>query len=210
MNKPFIIGVAGGSGSGKTTLSEQIRKSIPKNSISYIQHDNYYRDQSNLSMDDRKLTNYDHPNSLETELLIKHLKQLKKGKSISHPTYDFSAHNRTKKKVKIEPRPIILVEGILIFADENLRELFDMKIFVDTDGDLRLARRLLRDVAERGRTFEEGIEQFLIDVKPMHDQFVEASKKHAHLIVPEGGLNTIATNMIRSQIMEIVKNAKTN
>lgn len=208
--KPFIIGVAGGSGSGKTTLSKEIRKSVPQNLISYIQHDNYYRDQSHLTMEERKRTNYDHPDSLETELLVKHLKELKNGKSITHPTYDFAKHTRAKKIVAVDPKPIILIEGILIFADENLRKLLDMKIFVDTDADLRLARRLLRDVAERGRTFEEGIEQFLVDVKPMHDQFVETSKKFANVIVPEGGFNTIATDMIRSQINEIIKNAKRN
>jgi len=208
MKRPFVIGVAGGSGSGKTTLSNEIKKSIPKNLISYIQHDSYYRDQTHLTMDQRVLTNYDHPDSLETDLLVSHIKQLKDGKSITHPTYDFTKHNRAKKTVRVQAKPIILIEGILIFADKALRDQMDMKIFVDTDADLRLARRITRDVAQRGRTYQEVIEQYLLTVKPMHDVFVETSKKYANVIVPEGGFNTIATDMIRSQIKEIIKNAK--
>lgn len=208
MTTPFIIGVAGGSGSGKTTLAAEIKKAVPKKLISHIQHDAYYKDQSHLSIEDRKITNYDHPDSLETNLLVKHLKALKSKKSIIQPKYDFTIHNRSKETIEVESRPIILVDGILIFADEHLRNLFDMKIYVDTDSDLRLARRLVRDVADRGRTFEEGIEQYLLNVKPMHDQFVEPSKRFADIIVPEGGFNIVATDMITSQIQSLVKNAR--
>lgn len=208
MNTPFIIGVAGGTGSGKSTLATEIKKAVPKNFISHIPHDAYYKDQSHLSMEDRRITNYDHPDSLETDLLVKHLRALKNGKDITQPTYDFTSHNRSNKTVTVKSRPIILVDGILIFADEHLRKLFDMKIFVDTDSDLRLARRLVRDVANRGRSFEEGIEQYLLNVKPMHDQFVEPSKKFADIIVPEGGFNIVATDMITSQIQALIKNAK--
>jgi uridine kinase len=206
MKTPYIIGVAGGTGSGKTTLSSEIIKSIPEKLLCYIQHDFYYKDQSDLTMDQRKKTNYDHPDSLETDLMLKHLKQLKSGKKITHPTYDFTKHNRSKTTVTLESKSIIIVEGILIFEDKNLRDFLDMKIYVDTDSDLRLARRLTRDVLERGRTFEQGIKKYLQDVKPMHDQFVEPSKKFADIIVPEGGLNKIATDMIKSQIKEIVGN----
>ncbi|GIK84261.1 MAG: uridine kinase [Patescibacteria group bacterium] len=208
MRTPFIIGVAGGSGSGKTTLSNEIRKSVPKKFIEHIPHDAYYRDQTHIPMEKRFHTNYDHPDSLETDLLIKHIKQLKKGKSVQRPTYDFTNHNRSKETVLIEPKQIILIEGILIFADEQLRKQINMKIFVDTDGDLRLARRLVRDVAERGRTFEQGIEQYLLFTKPMHEQFVEPSKRFADIIIPEGGFNAVATQMIQSQITAVLKNAK--
>lgn len=203
--KPFIIGVAGGSGSGKTTLAQEILAQIPKDLVAHITHDSYYKDQSHLSMDERTKTNYDHPNSLETSLLVSHLKALQNGKAIEHPTYDFTHHTRSKKVISITPKPILLVEGILIFAEPQLRELFDLKIFVDTEGDLRLARRLLRDVQERGRTFEFGIKQFLEFTKPMHDQFVEPSKRFADIIIPEGGLNSVANSVISAQIKTILK-----
>jgi len=200
MNKTFIIGVAGGSGSGKTTLAQEIKKNIPPETILHVKHDSYYRDQSHLTMAQRQQTNYDHPNSLETDLLITHLKQLIKGKSIVQPMYDFTQHTRSDQTVHIEPKPIIMVEGILIFADEQLRELMDLRIYVDTQADVRLARRLLRDVAERGRTFESGLDQYLQFAKPMHDQFVEPSKRFSDVIVPEGGLNTQAISMIQAQV----------
>ncbi len=208
MRSPFIIGVAGGSGSGKTTLSNEIRKSVPKKLIEHIPHDAYYRDQSKIPMEKRFHTNYDHPDSLETNLLVKHLLQLKKGVAVERPTYDFTHHNRSKETVLVEPKKIIVLEGILIFADKQLRDLMDMKIFVDTDADLRLARRLVRDVAERGRTFEQGIEQYLLFTKPMHEQFVEPSKRFADIIIPEGGFNTVATEMITSQIEAVIKNSR--
>ncbi len=208
MKTPFIIGVAGGSGSGKTTLSSEIRKSVPKKLIEHIPHDAYYRDQSHIQMEKRFHTNYDHPDSLETDLLVEHLQQLKKGESVHRPTYDFTHHNRSKETLLVEAKKIIVIEGILIFADKQLRDMMDMKIFVDTDADLRLARRLVRDVAERGRTFEQGIEQYLLFTKPMHEQFVEPSKRFADIIIPEGGFNTVATEMIRSQIAAVIKDSK--
>lgn len=208
MTTPFIIGVAGGSGSGKTTLSNEIRKSVPKNLIEHVPHDAYYRDQSHIQMEQRFHTNYDHPDSLETGLLVTHLQQLKNGEVVHIPTYDFTHHNRSKKTVKVVARKIIVIEGILIFADKQLRDMMDMKIFVDTDADLRLARRLVRDVAERGRTFEQGIEQYLLYTKPMHEQFVEPSKRFADIIIPEGGFNTVATEMISSRISEVIKESK--
>lgn len=208
MTTPFIIGVAGGSGSGKTTLSSEIRKSVPKNLIEHIPHDAYYRDQSHIQMEQRFHTNYDHPDSLETDLLVSHLQQLKDGETVHRPTYDFTHHNRSKKTVKVTARKIIVIEGILIFADKQLRDMMDMKIFVDTDADLRLARRLVRDVAERGRTFEQGIEQYLLYTKPMHEQFVEPSKRFADIIIPEGGFNTVATQMIGSRISAVIKESK--
>jgi uridine kinase len=208
MNKTFIIGVAGGSGSGKTTLAQEIKKSIPTKNILHIKHDSYYRDQSHLSMEQRQQTNYDHPDSLETDLLITHLNQLCKGESVLQPVYDFTQHTRSTETVKIEPKKIILVEGILIFADEKLRELMDLRIYVDTQADVRLARRLVRDVAERGRTFEYGLEQYLQFTKPMHDQFVEPSKRFAHVILPEGGLNTQATSMIQALVRSHILNSK--
>lgn len=208
MTTPFIIGVAGGSGSGKTTLSSEIRKSVPKKLIEHIPHDAYYREQSSIPMEQRFHTNYDHPDSLETNLLVAHLLQLKNGKSVLRPTYDFTHHNRSEETVLVQAKKIIVIEGILIFADEQLRNMMDMKIFVDTDADLRLARRLVRDVAERGRTFEQGIEQYLLFTKPMHEQFVEPSKRFADIIVPEGGFNTVATELIRSQISAVIKKSR--
>lgn len=208
MNSSYIIGIAGGTGSGKTTLSQSIRDHFHPKNITHITHDSYYKDQSHLKMEDRMKTNYDHPNSLETELLVQHVKELQNGNSVIQPTYNFTQHTRAKKTVTLKPKPIILIEGILIFSDESLRDLFDMKIFVDTDADLRLARRLVRDVAHRGRSFEEGIEQYLEFVKPMHEQFVEPSKKFADIIVPEGGFNTVAIHMIRSQIEDVLKKVK--
>ncbi len=201
---PFIIGVAGGSGSGKTTFAQKILHQIPADLVAHMTHDSYYKDQSHLEFSERTKTNYDHPNSLETELLVSHINSLLKGKSIEHPTYDYALHTRAKETKRIDPKPILLIEGILIFAEPALRDLFDLKIFVDTEGDLRLARRLLRDVAERGRTFEFGIEQFLTFTKPMHDQFVEPSKRFADIIIPEGGLNTVANSVIRAHIKSIL------
>lgn len=204
MNKTFIIGVAGGTGSGKTTLAQEIKKNIPPENILHIKHDSYYRDQSRLTMAQRQQTNYDHPDSLETDLLVTHLKQLSKGKSVVQPIYDFTQHTRSSETMKLESKKIILVEGILIFADEKLRELMDLKVFVDTEADVRLARRLVRDVEERGRTFEFGLEQYLQFSKPMHDQFVEPSKRFADVIIPEGGKNTQAIAMIQAQVKSYI------
>ncbi len=196
----LLIGVAGGSGSGKTTVSHAILERVGRDRIAYLQHDAYYRDRSALPPAERARINYDHPDSLETDLLIEHLKQLRAGRAIEMPQYDFAQHIRKAETRRVEPRAVILVEGILIFADRALRDLFDIKIFVDTDPDLRFLRRLQRDIAERGRTVESVIAQYLETVRPMHLEFVEPSKRYADVIIPEGGFNTIAIDMVVARI----------
>jgi uridine kinase len=196
----LLIGVAGGSGSGKTTVSHAILERVGRDRIAYLQHDAYYRDRSALPLAERARINYDHPDSLETDLLIEHLKQLRAGRAIEMPQYDFAQHVRKSTTRRVEPRAVILVEGILIFADRALRDLFDIKIFVDTDPDLRFLRRLQRDIAERGRTVESVIAQYLETVRPMHLEFVEPSKRYADVIIPEGGFNTIAIDMVVARI----------
>jgi uridine kinase len=197
---PLVIGIAGGSGSGKTTVAQTILQRVGPDRISFLQHDAYYKDLSGLPPVQRAEVNFDHPNSLENELLIRHILQLKKGKLVNVPIYDFSTHSRTDRTFKVEPRSVILVEGILIFAEISLRELFDVKIFVDTDSDLRFIRRLQRDIAERGRTTESVIKQYLSTVRPMHLDFVEPSKRYADVIIPEGGFNTAALDMVVARI----------
>ncbi len=196
----LLIGVAGGSGSGKTTVSHAILERVGRDRIAYLQHDAYYRDRSALPPAERARINYDHPDSLETDLLIEQLKQLRAGRAIEMPQYDFAQHVRKSTTRRVEPRAVILVEGILIFADRALRDLFDIKIFVDTDPDLRFLRRLQRDIAERGRTVESVIAQYLETVRPMHLEFVEPSKRYADVIIPEGGFNTIAIDMVVARI----------
>lgn len=196
----LLIGVAGGSGSGKTTVSQAILDRVGRDRIAYLQHDAYYRDRSHLPSAERARINYDHPDSLETDLLIEHLKQLRAGRAIEMPQYDFAQHVRKVETRRVAPRSVILVEGILIFADRTLREMFDIKIFVDTDPDLRFLRRLQRDITERGRTVESVIAQYLDTVRPMHLEFVEPSKRYADVIIPEGGFNTIAIEMIVARI----------
>lgn len=202
--KPIIIGIAGGTGSGKTTVSQHILETIGKNKIAFINHDSYYKDQSNKPFSERVKTNYDHPDSLETELMIKHLKQLLTGKSIKMPVYDFSQHNRTDKTEKVDPKPVIMVDGILIFVDKNLRDLFDIKIYVDTDADVRFIRRLKRDINERGRKVDNVIDQYMKTVRPMHLEFVEPSKRYADIIIPEGGFNRVALNMVVSRLQALL------
>ena len=202
--KPVVIGVAGGSGSGKTTVSQAILQRVGNDRIVYIQHDAYYRDRSYLPFEERVRINYDHPDSLETDLLIAHIKALQAGQSIELPIYDFAKHVRKSETRRIDSRSIVLIEGILIFVDRALRELFDVKIFVDTDADLRLIRRLQRDIAERGRTHESVVAQYLETVRPMHLEFVEPSKRYADVIIPEGGFNTIAIDMIVSRIQAMM------
>lgn len=203
--KPVIIGIAGGTGSGKTTIAQQIFKSVGENKTAFLHHDSYYKDQSHKLLRDREKTNYDHPDSLETDLLIKHIRALLKCQPVNVPIYDFSIHNRTKKIEVIKPKPLIMVEGILIFTDKVLRDLFDIKIFVDTDADVRFIRRLKRDISERGRLVDSIIEQYLATVRPMHLEFVEPSKRYADVIIPEGGYNKVALNMITSRIMVMLK-----
>lgn len=199
----LIIGIAGGSGSGKTTLAQNIKNEF-KDDILMLSHDYYYKQHDELSLEERQQLNYDHPNAFDTDMLIEHLKMLKAGSAIEHPVYSFVNHNREKYTVKVEPKKIILVDGILIFENKELADLMDIKIFVDTDADLRFIRRLLRDVQERGRTIDSVINQYCNTVKPMHEQFVEYSKKNADIIVPKGGNNQVALNMIREQIKNIL------
>lgn len=199
-NHPVTIAVAGGTGSGKTTVAEEILKRVGADRIAYLQHDSYYFDRGRMPLDPRNLPNFDHPNSLETELLVKHLKQLKTGHAAQVPIYDFTTDRRSDEVRHIEPQPVILVEGLLIFAEKKLRELFDIKIFVDTDNDIRFIRRLRRDIAERGRTMEAVIDQYLNTVRPMHLEFVEPSKRYADVIIPGGGFNTVALDMVVARI----------
>lgn len=193
---PIIIGIAGGTGSGKTTVAHVILERVGAHRIALMPHDAYYKDLGNLPAAQRVQINFDHPNSLDTPLLISHLQQLKNQQAIELPIYDFKTHTRTQQTVRIEPYPVIIVEGILIFAEPILRELFDVKIYVDTDADIRFIRRLQRDIAERGRTSESVIRQYLSTVRPMHLEFVEPSKRYADVIIPEGGLNTVAMDMV--------------
>lgn len=197
---PIIIGIAGGTGSGKTTVANVILDAVGRHRIAYLPHDAYYRDLTDLPPVQKAEVNFDHPNSLETELMIEHVKELKAGKPVDIPVYDFSTHSRTDKTIHVEPQRVIIVEGILIFAEKKLRELFDMKLFVDTDPDIRFIRRLQRDIAERGRTMSTVINQYLGTVRPMHLEFVDPSKRYADVIIPEGGLNQVAMDMVIARI----------
>ena len=200
---PIIIGIAGGTGSGKSTLAENIRKEF-ENNITMISHDYYYKDHPNLSFDERVKLNYDHPDAIETSLLIDHLKRLKNGEIINRPNYSFVEHKREETTVEVVPKKVIIVDGILIFENKELRDMMDIKIFVDTDADIRFIRRLLRDVEKRGRTLNSVVSQYCTTVKPMHEQFVEPSKKFADIIVPEGGHNEVALNMIIEKVRSIM------
>ena len=202
---PLVIGIAGGSGSGKTTVAQGILQRVGPDRIAFIQHDSYYKDLSGLPPTQRSEINFDHPNSLETELLIKHIASLRDGKSVEVPIYDFSTDSRTNQTFTIQPRNVIIVEGILIFTEAALREMFDVKIFVDTDPDLRFIRRLERDIAERGRATESVIKQYLSTVRPMHLEFVEPSKRYADVIIPEGGFNSAALDMVVARIETLLK-----
>jgi uridine kinase len=198
--KPVVIGIAGGTGSGKTTVAHVILERVGANSIAFLPHDAYYKDLRHLPPAQRRLVNFDHPDSLETELLVAHLKALRNWESVEIPIYDFTKHSRTDKTLLIEPQPVILVEGILIFAEPDLLEMFDVKIFVDTPDDIRFIRRLQRDILERGRSVESVIHQYQTTVRPMHLEFVEPSKREADMIIPEGGLNTVAMDMVVARI----------
>jgi uridine kinase len=203
-HRSLVIGIAGGSGSGKTTVAQTILQRVGPERISFLQHDAYYKDLSGLPPTQRAEINFDHPNSLESELLTQHIRMLRDGKAVEIPVYDFSTHSRTSKTYTVQPRGVILVEGILIFADVTLRELFDVRIFVDTDPDLRFIRRLQRDISERGRTTESVIKQYLSTVRPMHLEFVESSKRYADVIIPEGGFNTAALDMVVARIESLL------
>ena len=200
---PTVIGVAGGSGSGKTTVVRRIVDSLGDEQVTVLEHDRYYRDRNDLRFEERAALNYDHPDSLETDLMVQHVLALKAGQPIEAPVYDFARYARTPATVRLLPRRAIIIEGILIFADAPLRRLMDIKVFVDTDDDTRVIRRLQRDVAERGRTMTSVIEQYLGTVKPMHLEFVEPSKRYADLIVPKGGHNNVAVDLLLSLIRSV-------
>jgi uridine kinase len=202
--KHIVIGVAGGTGSGKTTVSEAILDRVGRDEIAYLQHDSYYKDRSHVPPEERANANFDHPDALESELLAQHLKSLKAGQGVEVPLYDFTSHTRRDETVHVEPRNVILVEGILIFAEKVLRDLMDVKVFVDTDADLRFIRRLQRDISERGRTVESVIRQYTETVRPMHLEFVEPSKRYADIIIPEGGFNVTAIDMIVAKVKDMI------
>lgn len=205
MKKPIIIGITGGTGSGKSTVTKEIFNAFGGEKIAMIEQDAYYKDQSHLSMEERVLTNYDHPTAFDNKLLASHLRALINGESIEKPQYDFTLHNRTEKTVRVDSKDIIIVEGILILEDKEIRDLLDIKVFVDTDADVRILRRLVRDINERGRTVESVIDQYLSIVRPMHFQFIEPSKNHADIIIPKGGHNKVAIDIIISKVKDILK-----
>ena len=205
MKKPILIGITGGTGSGKSSIADAIYSSFSNECIAMIQQDMYYKDQSHLSMEERVKTNYDHPRAFDNDLLIKHLSDLINGIAINKPIYDFSNHNRAKETVRIDPKDIIIVEGILVLEDERLRELLDIKVYVDTDADIRILRRLIRDINERGRTVDSVVSQYLDVVRPMHMQFTEPTKRYADILVPEGGQNKVAINILVTKIKDIIK-----
>jgi len=203
MSDVKIIGIAGGTGSGKSTFAYKIKEAL-KDSVTLICHDNYYKDNTGLDFSERVKLNYDHPDAFDTELLIKHLTELKQGNEIDMPTYSFTEHTRAKDTIHVIPTKVIILEGILIFENEALRNMMDMKIFVDTDADVRFIRRMTRDVKMRGRDIDSIVNQYLSTVKPMHEQFVEPSKKFADVIVPEGGYNVVALEMINERLKRLI------
>lgn len=204
MENIIIIGIAGGTGSGKTTLIKQIKKEF-HDEITILSHDFYYKENSHLPFEERAQLNYDHPNAFDTELMVEHIKELKAGRSIERPVYDFVIHNRRGETETVAPSKVIVVEGILIFENKELLDLFDIKVFIDTDSDVRLIRRILRDVRERGRSLDSVINQYLTTVKLMHEEFVEPSKKNADIIIPEGGYNHVALQMLNDRIKALLK-----
>lgn len=204
MDKPIIIGIAGGTGSGKSTVAKAIYESLPTKNIGILEQDMYYKDQSDLSFEERIKTNYDHPLAFDNELLVKHMQALSELKPIEKPIYNFAKHNRETTTTTIEPKDIIIIEGILILNDPEVRDLMDIKIFVDTDADVRIIRRITRDINERGRTLESVINQYLSTVKPAHEQFIEPSKKYADIIIPEGGYNKVAIDIMVAKVKSII------
>jgi len=202
--KSLVIGIPGGTGSGQTSIARNIMQHLPKGSAVLIDHDSYYRDHPELPLEERKKLNYDHPDSLDNELLVRHLHALRAGEAIEKPVYDFVTHSRLPRTERILPAPVIILEGILILADEHIRNVCDIKIFVDTDADIRVFRRIRRDMEQRGRTFASIREQYYSTVRPMHLQFVEPSKRYANLIIPEGGENRIALDVLVEKLMRFL------
>jgi uridine kinase len=200
-----IIGVAGGTGSGKSTLVKRLQDAFEGDDVNTLSHDYYYKAYPHLTYEERTKLNYDHPKSFETEMMVEHVRMLKNGIPVERPVYSFVEHNRMSETVRVVPSKVLIVEGILIFENKDLRDLMDMKVFVDTDADLRLARRILRDVCERGRTMESVIEQYISTVKPMHEEFVEPSKRYADVIIPEGGFNSVAVAMLIENIRSLIR-----
>jgi uridine kinase len=204
VSRPLLIGIAGGTGSGKSTVARKIADGLPPDSVAVIDHDSYYRDRSDLSFEARSKLNFDHPDALDTDLLVEHLEALRDGRAVDVPVYDFKVHARRAERRRVEPRRILIVEGILVFVEERVRRLLDVKVFVDTDADIRVFRRIRRDLEQRGRTFQQVREQYYSTVRPMHLQFVEPSKRWADLIVPEGGDNHIAIDLILGKLRHVL------
>lgn len=200
MTAPFVLGIAGGSGSGKTTVARAILEALPSGTGILLEQDHYYRSQSHLPFEERERVNYDHPDALETELLVEHLDALREGRAIVRPSYDFATHDRSPEGLRMAPAPVVIVEGILVLADERLRARFDAKVYVDTDADIRLMRRIRRDLEHRGRTFAQVRKQYYDTVRPMHLAFVEPSKRFADVILPEGGQNRVALELLLGSI----------
>ena len=207
MQNVIVIGIAGGTGSGKSTMIQKIKEEFNDN-ITILSHDFYYKRHDQLTYEERTQLNYDHPDAIETDLMIEHVRQLRQWKPVRRPVYDFTIHNRVDETVEVQPAKVVVVEGILIFENKELRDLCDIKVFIDTDADVRILRRILRDVSERGRTLDSVITQYLTTVKPMHEQFVEPSKKYADIIVPEGGYNRVALEMLNERIHSLLKQSE--
>ena len=202
--KVTIIGVAGGSGSGKSTLVKKLQEAFGAEDVSTLCHDYYYKEHSDMNYEQRTQLNYDHPQAFDTDMMVAHIRSLKNNETIERPVYSFVEHNRTAESVTVKPSKVIIIDGILIFENQELRDLMDIKVFVDTDADVRLARRILRDVCNRGRSMESVIEQYLSTVKPMHEEFVEPSKRYADVIIPEGGFNSVAVEMLIQSIRSLI------
>ena len=205
MKKPILIGITGGTGSGKSTVAKEIYSKFGQDCIAMIEQDSYYKDQSHLSFEERVKTNYDHPDAFDNHLLVAHLEKLINGEGVDKPIYDFSLHTRKKETISVDPKEIIIVEGILVLEDVKIRDLLDIKIYVDTDADVRIIRRLVRDINERGRTVDSVINQYLNVVRPMHLQFTEPTKRYADIIIPEGGHNKVAIDLLAANIKQILQ-----
>ena len=201
---PITLGVCGGTGSGKTTVARRVLERVGAHLVAHLPHDAYYKEAGHLPPEQRAKLNFDHPDALDNDLLIEHLRELQAGRPVEIPVYDFKTHNRRLETLRVDPQPVILVEGILIFADKRLRDLMDVKIYVDTDADLRLLRRLKRDIEERGRSIGSVIDQYMSTVRPMHLEFVEPSKRYADVIIPEGGFNEVAIDMVASRLRALI------